>query len=214
MMWTSLMMGASAAPATIALTDHAFGTGTKATWTFPSRALGAAASDRRVVVGVTASQAVNNNTVSSVTIAGVAATQHVYHEDGTGAASRAALWSAPVPTGTTGDVVVTFASADDRCGIGIWRMTGAGASPVSTHADGTDGTGTTSITVPAGGVAVAMAATSASTTWSGLTEDFDETIAGTSLQSGACAAFAAAQTGLSVSDTNNRELVVAVFGPV
>lgn len=85
--------------------------------TFTSVALGTATSDRLVAVyfgtGTT-----NTGQVTAVTIQGISATQAV--RSGTGNSNVTnVIWYATVPTGTTGDVVVTFSTTWGNTTAGI-----------------------------------------------------------------------------------------------
>ena len=57
------------------------------------------------------------------------------------------------------------------------------------------------VNVPADGVLIgcAILTTTTTFTWTGVTERYDESIAGTSVQSGAADTFATLQTGLSIT---------------
>jgi len=136
------------------------------TYTFASQNLGTASSDRVIAVAVSGRQS-SARTVSSVTIGGVSAT-----EIGTRGSSQNPLgiWIAAVPTGTTGDVVVTFSGAMLRCHIVAWAVTGG-----ATLANASSGTDTATVTGVTGGFIIAAAnTTGASTfTWTNATEQYD-----------------------------------------
>ena len=136
------------------------------TYTYAAQNLGAASSGRVIVVGVSGRQS-TARTITGVTIGGVTAT-----EWGTRGSSQNPLgiWAATVPSGTTGDVVVTFSSGMLRSRIVMWAVTG-GAS-LSNASSGTD---TATVTGAAGGFIVAVANTtgSGSFTWTNATERSD-----------------------------------------
>lgn len=68
---------------------------------------------------------------SSVTVDGVPLTM-----DGSKVNTQtASIWSAVIPTGTTGTIVVTYAGTQTYCGIGIWETNG---SPVNTATNGSN----------------------------------------------------------------------------
>lgn len=110
------------------------------TYTFSGVSLGAAASDRLVIVGVVAT-ATAVRLLSSATIAGIPATINV--QSPTDAASVAAIVSAVVPTGTTGNIVVTFNGSMVHSAISVYRAVQLRSIvPVSTDHQ-VDGSGTT-----------------------------------------------------------------------
>jgi hypothetical protein len=92
------------------------------TYTFTAASLGTAHADRYVIVGV-ASVAGFARTISSATIGGVAATLN--HNQNLGFTGR--IISAAVPTGATGDVVLTFSGAMTSCAIGVWAAYNIGS---------------------------------------------------------------------------------------
>ncbi len=82
--------------------------------TFASQSLGTAG--RRNIIIALAHY--STNAATGVTVAGITATQIV--SEVVNASRRCSLWIASVPTGTTGDVVVTFAGAVARAYIGVY----------------------------------------------------------------------------------------------
>ena len=131
--------------------------GIRHTFTVP---LGEPSADRTIVVCV-----VTHSTIGTVTIAGITATRDVEHLGGS--STRAAVFRATVPTGTTGDVVVPIGSSITRCGVGVYRI--GGAVTVAS----TDTLDPAALTVAVGDFAVACSyTTSASTTWTGGTRDY------------------------------------------
>ena len=99
-------------------------------YTFSSQSLGTAASDRKIIACVNSS-AVSSSllSVSSVTIGGVSATEVVAgNADGNNNQLQPfAIFIADVPSGTSGDVVVSLnANNGANCHIALYRATGAG----------------------------------------------------------------------------------------
>jgi hypothetical protein len=84
------------------------------TTTVTNVAFGAANASRKVFVAINAEGGSSTGkTVNAVTIGGIAATIHVQsgdHNTGTNSTYRQAIASADVPTGTSGDVVITWSS--------------------------------------------------------------------------------------------------------
>jgi hypothetical protein len=180
-------------------------------YTFAGVSLGTASADRLIVVGI-AARSVSSTTISSVTIGGVTATVAT---SGSGAGSKAAIAYATVPTGATGDIVVTFSGAHVRCGIGVWRITGASTTPTDTFTSVTvvrSGT----VTIAAGGAALAVCYQNTSATdWTGATEEWDTPSELNASYSGAkktSAAGEGATITMSGASAYDR-LVIASFEP-
>jgi hypothetical protein len=183
-------------------------------YTFSSQNLGAAAADRIIVCfaidGV-------GSTATAVTIGGVSAT--IVQTATT--VRKNTLWYATVPTGTTGDVVVTGA-AETEMGIALWRLTGTTSGPYDSGQSDAN-PGTADIMVPAGGVALAGMGDGgfahSGYTWVGLTEDFDEAVSGaaTTNWTGAHATNATAQdltiTATPAHSISNSGFQAVSFGP-
>lgn len=140
-------------------TDSEIQTANQTIFTFSSMAYGAA-DDSRIVV-VTVSACFNNvyGTISSATIGGVSATiicQGDQQDGGTSSidTSMTGIVAAAVPTGTSGDVVITLSrsinSSGRGVGIGVYRLSGPGVVAA-------DETGTTAVANNCGsGVAIAL----------------------------------------------------------
>lgn len=175
-----------------------------AEYTFANQDIGAADAGRYILVGVTTRSSGTTNTINSVTIGGVTATEVQLQRTITTVVNMAGLYIANVPTGTTGDVVVTFAAGTQRCGIGMWRATDlASAVPTDSGKSGADAP-TYDIDVDAGGFAVGVAYgadNSGATTWTGITEDYDEASEGTHRNTGAHDEFITTQTNLTITAT-------------
>lgn len=170
--------------------------------TFSGASLGDADADRQIVVfasGVSGS----SNPIASITVAGITASIVAQLTNGPvlGGYYTAGIAVASVPTGTTGDIVITYASAQARNFAATYRMVGAG----SAHDTATDNTSepTFSVDVPGGGVAIAGAMAlggSNSATWDGITEDAEANVETASISS-ASEFFATIEMGLAVSCT-------------
>ena len=184
--------------------------------TFSGVALGAAAANRHIVVGAGISWGGTAN-VTGVTVNGESATEIIEY----GLTSQgASLHVAAVPTGTTGDIVITTSGTGESWGIGVWRLIGADATPADTGTSVANPM-TTTIDCPAGGVIIGYAHAQHGTThaWTaGITEQFDETTHGTFRHTGAFDTFAAEQSGLTVTcdpdgSPGSQRMGLVSFGP-
>ena len=174
------------------------------TYTFAGVDIGTAATNRHVVVGVQGSGG-TARTLSSVTVAGVTATILVEATDtGGGGEDHVALVIAAVPTGTTGDVVVTWSGAFARGAYGVWAVYGLESpTPVDTT-QSTASPGALSVDTTADSIVIAVSApnNSSTTAWSGVvTENFDVAAFETQGWTGASAAKVAAATPATVTAT-------------
>lgn len=131
---------------------------TVSTITVSGAALGAADSDRKILVTVFA-QGDSSPNVSSLSVGGETAALVSGTSQATNLSSvtlMSDMFQAAVPLGTTGDIVVTWPSSVARYGIIWWRLVGAGASfsngIVNSDANFSGQVSTTnSFTVPTGG---------------------------------------------------------------
>ena len=166
-------------------------------YTFSAVDLGADAASHKVVVCAAGSN--GGFAVLSITIGGNAASlvkAQVANNNTT------EIWQANGITATSGDIIVTWTGIQDRCGIGVDAVYGAadavhdtaGASNVNPLEDAAG------LDIPAGGVAIAASFNQNTTTstWTNLTETYDEIVEGAFAHSGANGAFATAQTALAV----------------
>jgi hypothetical protein len=173
------------------------------TYTFAGLSFGAVVSNRLIVAVVhTVYNGGGTPSVSSITIGGVSAT--VLHATGTN--MGVALAYAVVPTGTTGDIVVT---------LGWWRLTNLDSTtPVDTDvpAGGADSARSATLDFSLGGVGVIGASTgNASMTWATATERFDTQIEAATTYSGADYTSATAQSALAITATSCRAVVGATW---
>lgn len=145
------------------------------TYTFSSQNIGTAASNRFIIVTITGrSGDGTNKTLSSVTIGGVTATLAASGQWNTGNFCGAAC--ANVPTGTTGDIVVTFSDTMSACSVSAYSENGLSSATVIGSGGTTSDAGSITVVTSTGGVIVGIAKDddgTATCTWTGLTENFD-----------------------------------------
>jgi hypothetical protein len=175
--------------------------------TYSGTTFGAADGTRRIVLLVHWSAAVN---ISSVTIGGVTATAHTTRASGT-ANDSVQIFSALVPTGTSGNIVITFASGVSRSGFGSWRQINeSSATPFATGTDNTVTAAVLSLTINIptdgslyAGATVDSSLTPPTQTWVGATERYDNLLSPLSGlgKSGASETGLGVQTGRTVSTT-------------
>lgn len=195
---------AEAAPASAIFTANASSATTSLSYSFSSQNFSAASAGRYILVGM-AGQATSAAAVNTVTIGGVSASQVFAASSST---TTIAFWIAAVPTGTSGNVTISWAAQRNRCAAVIWAVTGLlSTTAVDTGSAVNSGSSPLSdtVNVSAGGVCLAMAydggTGSRSWTWSGVTEAVDTTFASGRSYTGALGNFATAQSGLTVQAT-------------
>jgi hypothetical protein len=161
----------------------AFDAVNRSVYTLASQPFGSAATDRVVVVFIASDGA--EHTVSSVTIGGVSASIIAQQSSGV---LTGCLAAAAVPTGTTGDVVVTMSTTISSCGVAIWRTTGLGGA-VATASGSNTNLDALSLAVERGGFVIAGTANieERRVTWSGATEVLDDFFEETNIISAASA---------------------------
>lgn len=218
--WLISSSGSSGTPnvtapdATISSTDHKVSTANATTYTFTTTAIGTAASDRLIIVACSADGSAAR-TLNSGTIAGVSATVFATTNNGN---ACFAFMIALVPTGTTGDIVITWSGGCVRAGIGVWAAYNV-QSTTPTDRQQSSASNSVSVNISAGGVGAGGACNDNATTpnfsWTQFTENYDEQEEPNFNHSGACNAYATAQTGLSVDcgagSTTKRVVGVITF---
>lgn len=191
--------------AAISYVDETASTSDSSQYTFSSRSIGAAASDRVVVVAVASEILFGGTSCQSVTIGGNAATKI---DEGASAHAAVSLWRLKVPTGTTATVVASFADTQRRCGIIIFRIVDQiGDTPT----DYSHGAASTTLDIESGGCALAafVDENPGSKTFTGITERFDGSVE-SSMQFGAgCDNFSQAYQNRTISVTSNITSIVA-----
>jgi len=198
------------APVTFAYTATSAIESIGTSFTFSGVALGTAASNRKIIVGTGSQESVDTTHINTLTVGGVSATELVAINDDAGVDHQAEIWIATVPTGTTGDIVVTTNGNNSSMSIGVWAVYGASSTAhdtVKSIADPQTGT----INVPAGGVVIAVAfdrGAGSDYVWTDPTKDFFVTIHTHIRHSGASIAYASIQTGLTVTANLATEAAV------
>jgi hypothetical protein len=201
---------------TVTYSSLSFGTGD------PNRIISAAVVNRPT--------ALSTNTITSMTIGGISATQvsGAYVKD-TSTSFIADIWQAAVPTGTSGNVVITYSDASTRSGIDLYSI--VTATPTATAAAGafTDvnagGTQAVTLTIPTGGAAICIygnrstSVPAVGTTWTNATGDNDElNIGGVATLVSSSHATSAGSTTITASvagDASSSATVIsaAAWGP-
>lgn len=200
-------------PAAVTLLQSAGNNTGLTTYTFASQNLGTASSGRHIVLVAGARASSTTAFTLSATIQGISATSVVTTFSTGAAANRLEMFIAAVPSGTTGDVVVTCSRTAVRMIIDLFIMTGIdSATPSATTSDVvTPFTGV--LTVPADGIAIAsgLFAGVANSTWTFLTERTDNTLGSNLVLTTASDAFATLQSSLSITVANTGGEPGSVF---
>ena len=167
------------------------------TYTFSSQNLGAADAARHIVVCVE-SRSANAITISSVTVGGVSASIVAQRTEGSGPSNVSGIAIAAVPSGTSGDVVVTLSAGAVRAAIQMYRLVGFSATA---HDTVTGAAAPLTLDIPANGVAIGcgvVSSGSASCVWTGITEDHDANVESQITVSSAHDAFVSAEANRTV----------------
>lgn len=129
----------------ISLTDYGVDNSDLTTYTFSGKAIGSAASDRHVLVGLGWREGTPlDRALSSATIAGSSAT--IWRQDHV-AAGGAAIIGATITSGTTADIVLTFSAANSRVLIAVAIVTGCDVASAFAVNGATGGVGVTSLAI-------------------------------------------------------------------
>lgn len=176
---------------------------------FGSFPLGVAAVDRYIVVcSAGRKTGVATAPVTSVTVGGVGLSLVNQLANAVTNLNQAAIYGGLIPSGTSATIVVNYTSAGTmlRTGIDVYGLYGLESTTrfdtmASTANDPSGG-----LDIPVNGVAIAIGCTAASTTvaWTGVSEDSDRNVEGTTLQA------SAAHSLLPNAETNRT--IQATFG--
>jgi hypothetical protein len=177
----------------ISFITSAISTASATTYTFTSTSIGASVPFSTIIVcvgwGGTAGAGV------TLTING-SSTGVVRDVISTFSSRSCAIFSMPDPGGTTATIVVGNVSGSTDCGISVYRAQYLSSqTPISTATDGhgnTSAAATVSLNTTATCVIVGYCAASSTTnrtfTWSGLTEDLDQTVDNNGMTHGSASA--------------------------
>ena len=149
----------SSTPFGITKTDNAEDNTGQTTYTWSSRnfAIGPADSTRKIGIVIGSRGGAATPTVSSVTVNGSISAAPVVEGRNVIASTSVdlvSIWDAPVPTGTTATISVTFTGAMVRAGCAVFSILGSNGVTPSGGAvahDDTNNDSTGTITVPVGG---------------------------------------------------------------
>jgi len=154
-------------------------------YTFTAASTGAAGATRRTLIGIAADDNATVHTISSVTVAGSAATELTDYGAVAGN-TNVGFYIIDNPSGTTADIVVNLSEVmtGGSASICVWAvndLTSSAPVATTTLASSNASAITLSANVSANGVAAGMCAstsTAQTTTWAGLTEraDIDATV--------------------------------------
>lgn len=145
-----------------------------ASYTFSAAALGVAAPTRFVVIATARMAADTATTLNTVTIGGVDASVLF----ATNSTNTNAFWGAVVPTGTAGDIVLSFSATQTRAAISVYSLYELNSStPFTTATQSLANPSSVNLgTIQSKDIILARCVTtvSTSTTWSGgVAEDSD-----------------------------------------
>lgn len=195
------LTAAAAAPAAIAFGNHYESTAdvTNSTYTFASAAIGTASSDRYVAIGIYGRGSTSGT--ASVTVAGQSCS--ILVNGNAGGANECQIWitDAPVTSGTTASVVVTTNGSWSNCGISTYALTGLQSIVPTATVTTTTNNSARSLAIDAGGVAICVGYSAATSTFTttGMTEDADVTVESTVASGTAGSASSATAQTLSVT---------------
>ena len=201
------------APATVSREGHSFTNASQTVFTESAVAIGTAAADRSVIV--VASGGPGTRTISGLTIGGNAAALVKRQEN---SLRTTEIWLYALTTGTTADIVTTWSGAQLYNSVTTFAAYGIGATHDTAGAVSPSPMSDT-IDCPAGGIIIGGVCNSSNRTtiWAGITED-DDNADDNLHNSSASDAFAAVQTGLTISATLSdtaatSPMAVASWGP-
>lgn len=165
-------------------------------FTFSGVDIGTPSATRQIIVGVSAfSPAVT--TLSSVTVAGNAATAHI--GTATSAQFSGGITSIADSTNSTANIVVTMSGTCNECAIFVWVATGLNSgTPIAALTDG--GTFSLALSVQQNGpyVALVRGLTSTDIAWTGATEDVD-TVGSSGLYASAASSIASSTISQTIT---------------
>lgn len=222
--WQSIQQVAIAAGGAFSLTATANTSDntSQTTYTFNAVNFGAADASRVIGVILSARTSVAGTVVSSMTIGGVSATKQISVNN---TADDQEIWSAAVPSGTSGAVVVILSATGLRAGISVYSILGSsGGITASATGSSVATPPTATLTVPVGGATIGglVSATGGSITITGSPAAFNNVDQNVTPNGGTVFAALHSDTSLSGSTvftitpgagTSNMTAVFASWGP-
>lgn len=186
---------------------------------FASTDIGTAAADRLVVLAISWCVG-GSDTITSVTIAGIAAVQLGLAIDAVPANDEfVAIYAASVPTGTTGTIVVNL-TGDGGVSVGVYSVTGSGTTPIPYSIATASGTAAslsiTNLTIPTDGAAICNFINNnhlSTVAWTNATENFDAANDNLTRHSGAVRTTAGTTTITATCASNDQALLGVAFAP-
>lgn len=164
------------------------------TYTFSACDLGAGG---KIVVNAIGIRAAPVGTISSITVGGASASLVIGQSDSTDQ-RRIEMWQIDGVSGGTGDIVVTWGSTQQGCRIDVFSVQNTQSAAYDT-ANSNAAPPTDTMNIPANGVAIGGCISNGGTvSWTGLTENTDNTTATAGLSS-ASDFFSSAETGRTIS---------------
>ena len=181
------------------------------TYTFTAASLGTASADRHLAIFVCSDNGDSSYSLNSITVAGTDITSSLADSNQVAAGDfRINLFVVAFPTGTSGNVVVTFSEAISGCGIVIYALTGLKSTTLVDVAKPIDIPVSETISVSSGGVVLACAFelvdSGTATAWSftaGVTADDDSIVGGSFLMGCASEEIMGANSSYSVQWDDN-----------
>jgi hypothetical protein len=162
-------------PVDIVNTANSYSLSNTSSYTYSGVSLGTADVKRYIVVAAYQSGSTTTRTISSVSVAGIGATQVVQSPSTTGASSisgSCGIWIAAVPSGTSGDVVLNLTTGASNSGISVYALYNLKSSSPSYSGTVSGNSLSGSMLAKGGGIGVTFSwVGSPSHTWSGLTSE-------------------------------------------
>lgn len=158
---------------------------------FTGASFGTARGNRTMIVAI----GNNNQAPTAVTIGGVTAAQQVVQNNG--ANTYTSIWTAAVPTGTSGTVAVTWAGVVGGSCLGVWAAYALKSATATDTAGDISSPYNIPVNVSANGIAIGCAYSTAgiggvgTASWSNATQSYDTQIVGPSSSGGSGASYVA-----------------------
>lgn len=199
----------TAAPSSITFETNSDSTSCGASCSFPSLSIGPVCPNRTVIITAAGLNIGNTGAQSATgTIGGISFTTAVAPSTNNGSNGYFGLIaSAPVPSGTTATVAITYGISTSRTSVGVWAACNLQSTTkkLTNAANGAGSSITLSINDVAGDVGVAVNHTDSggiTPSWSGATLGYTDNVGGTgSVDSGASWAETTTQTPRAITNT-------------